>query len=84
MKSAPDLEKLDAPHLRVLARLCGTALARAHARSADSERGTLAKITGYVGSSADEYADFCDALVSFAQTYADVTAQDRRLLASAS
>jgi uncharacterized protein (DUF2252 family) len=83
MKSAPDLEKLDDAHLRVFARLCGTVLARAHARSADSARGTLGKISGYVGSSADEYADFCHAIVSFAQAYAEVTAQDRELLASA-
>jgi uncharacterized protein (DUF2252 family) len=84
MKSAPDLDDLDHPALNLFARLCGTTLARAHARSADSVRGTLGRIAGYVGGSADEYAGFREAVVSFAHAYADVTAEDRRLLASAS
>ena len=84
MKSAPELEDLDHAALSVFARLCGTALARAHARSADSVRGTLDRISAYVGASPDEYTDFRAGVVSFAQTYADVTAQDRQRLASAS
>jgi uncharacterized protein (DUF2252 family) len=81
-KSAPELAELDAPALTVFARLCGTALARAHARSPDAEGETLARISGYIGRPDDGYTGFRDAVTAFARTYADVTAQDREALAA--
>ncbi len=56
------------------ARLCGSTLARAHARSADA-----AILSGYMGKS----GKFDDALASFAMAYADRTKKDYDKLAKA-
>jgi uncharacterized protein (DUF2252 family) len=80
MKAAPDLDELDFARLRLLARLCGTTLARAHARSASSVDGTLVRMSGYIGGSPKEYSGFRDAVTVFADTYAAVTSGDRRVL----
>ena len=55
--------------------LCGTALARAHARSGDAER-----IAGYLGSS----SAFDTAIADFAMAYADQVESDWRLFIEAS
>jgi len=81
MKAAPDMDELDFGGLLLLARLCGTTLARAHARSASSVDGTLIRMSGYIGGSPKEYAGFRDAVTAFAVTYAAVTSYDRRVLA---
>jgi uncharacterized protein (DUF2252 family) len=56
------------------AKLCGWALARAHARS-----GEPAKISGYLGSS----DKFDDAIARFASAYADQTERDHKVLKKA-
>jgi uncharacterized protein (DUF2252 family) len=78
LKGAPDLEKIDGPELVALGRLCGTTLARAHARSASSAEGQLRLMSGYIG----DGDQLCDAVVRFAHTYAGITTRDRELLAS--
>jgi uncharacterized protein (DUF2252 family) len=78
MKGAPELDELEGPDLVALGRLCGTALARAHARSASSAEGQLQRMSAYMRDS-DE---LCEAVVRFARTYADVTTHDRELLAT--
>ena len=80
MKGGPELEELEALDLVALGRLCGTTLARAHARSASSIEGRLRKMSAYIG----DAGELCDAVVKFAHTYADVTTRDRELLASRS
>jgi hypothetical protein len=79
MKGAPELEDLEALDLVALGRLCGTTLARAHARSASSAEGQLQRMSAYVGDS----VELCpDAVVKFAHTYAGVTTRDRDLVGS--
>jgi uncharacterized protein (DUF2252 family) len=78
MKGAPELDELEGPDLVALGRLCGTALARAHARSASSVEGQLNQMSAYVR----DFEELCDAVVRFAHSYADVTTRDRKLLAS--
>jgi uncharacterized protein (DUF2252 family) len=78
MKSAPDLSKLERDDLPTYARLCGTTLARAHARSADGA--TIAAIGSCLAAARK---DFRDAVVAFACTYADVSRDDQALLRDA-
>ena len=84
MKSAPDLtdEELGHRDLVVFARLCGTTLARAHARSA--EGANIDDINDAVGDGTHDRGAFRDALVQFGCTYADVSSADQdRLRTSA-
>ena len=64
MKVSAIVEGWDVDMLRAYGRVCGWALARAHARSGDA-----AKISGYMGSS----ATFDDAIYEFTVDYADRT-----------
>ena len=79
MKWAPDPAEFSEANLASYARLCATALARAHARGADPASGSLAQISGYIADSSG-HRRFADAVAEFAFTYADVTAQDRKAL----
>ncbi|MDF3146404.1 MULTISPECIES: DUF2252 domain-containing protein [unclassified Streptomyces] len=67
-------ETMDAETLGLFARLCGAALARAHARSGDP-----IAIAAYLGRG----DTFDRALVQFAQAYADQNERDHRALADA-
>jgi hypothetical protein len=80
MKTAPDLtdEKLGHADLVVFARLCGTTLARAHART--PEGASINEINGAIGSNARHRAAFRDAVVQFGSAYADVSGADQELL----
>jgi uncharacterized protein (DUF2252 family) len=69
MKTSAIIEDFDAADLRAYGRVCGWALARAHARSGDA-----AMIAGYMGSS----EVFDDALCEFAVDYADQAQRDHR------
>ena len=69
MKTSAIIEDFDATDLRAYSRVCGWALARAHARSGDP-----AKIAGYLGSS----KVFDDAMCDFAVAYADQAQRDHR------
>lgn len=73
-KESADVSTMDATQLRVYGQLCGWTLARAHARSGD--RVTLA---GYLGT--DDKFD--QAMVEFAEAYADQNAQDFKALQDA-
>ncbi|MCX4695699.1 DUF2252 domain-containing protein [Streptomyces sp. NBC_01408] len=74
MKGSAVVETMAPDMLRQYAELCGTALARAHARSGDR-----IAIAGYLGS-----ADTFDrAIADFALRYADQTVQDHALLTAA-
>jgi uncharacterized protein (DUF2252 family) len=73
-KLSPLVEDFDAGDLRAYGRICGWALARAHARSGDA-----AMIAGYMGSS----ETFDDALCEFANEYADQNGLDHRALVKA-
>ncbi|MFE0729013.1 DUF2252 domain-containing protein [Streptomyces antibioticus] len=74
VQGAADIDGMDPADLRAYARLCGTALARAHARSGD--RFALA---GYLGR-----ADTFDrAVAEFALAYADQNAADHGTLRAA-
>ncbi len=68
------VEDFDAGDLRAYGRICGWALARAHARSGDA-----AMIAGYMGSS----EAFDDAICEFADEYADQNRLDHRVLVEA-
>jgi uncharacterized protein (DUF2252 family) len=74
MKISAPVEDFDAGHLRAYGRMCGWALARAHARSGDA-----ATIAGYMGSS----EAFDDAICEFADEYADQNRLDHRALVKA-
>jgi thiamine monophosphate kinase len=65
---------MKAANLKGFARLCGLALARAHARSGDA-----AVLTGYMGKS----TAFEDALADFSVVYADQNERDHAALAAA-
>jgi NAD(P)H-dependent flavin oxidoreductase YrpB (nitropropane dioxygenase family) len=69
MKTTAIIDDFDAADLRAYGRVCGWALARAHARSGDA-----AAIAGYMGSS----EVFDDALCEFAVEYADQAQRDHR------
>ena len=73
-KMSPVIEDFDAGDLRAYGRMCGWALARAHARSGDA-----AMIAGYMGSS----EVFDDAICEFAHEYADQNRLDHRALVKA-
>jgi uncharacterized protein (DUF2252 family) len=62
MKGSADVPAMSSIQLANYSRICGWALARAHARSGDA-----AMISGYLGSG----AEFDKAIVTFAQHYAD-------------
>jgi uncharacterized protein (DUF2252 family) len=74
MKISPLIEGFDVDDLRVYGRVCGWALARAHARSGDA-----AMIAGYMGSS----ETFDEAICEFAVEYADQNRLDYRALVKA-
>lgn len=73
-KIKPVIEIMKATNLKNYARLCGTALARAHARSGDA-----AVLTGYMGKS----TAFEDALADFSVAYADQNERDYAALVAA-
>ena len=66
-KGSVDVENINASDLAYLARVCGWTLARAHARSGDP-----VAIASYLGSS----KSFDEALVEFAERYADQNEND--------
>jgi uncharacterized protein (DUF2252 family) len=74
MKGSMSVPLMDPEQLDYYARLCGWALARAHARTA---RATV--ISGYLGNS----EDFDRAIADFAIAYADQNEKDYRLLLEA-
>ena len=74
MKVSAIIEGFDAADLRAYGRVCGWALARAHARSGDA-----AMIAGYLGSS----GAFDDAMREFAIEYADQAQRDYRAFVKA-
>jgi uncharacterized protein (DUF2252 family) len=74
MKFSYDLSTLGPGQFVTQAELCGTALARAHARTGDP-----AGIGGYLGSG----AVFDESVARFAEAYADQTEQDFRQLRTA-
>ena len=73
-KLSVDLEALREPGLLVTARVCGWALARAHARS-----GNAAGIAAYMGTS----GRFERSMLEFAEAYADQTEHDHATLVAA-
>ena len=74
MKIRMPLDTPDPAVLAYFAEVCGWAVARAHARSGDP-----AMIAGYIGSN----ATFDDAMVKFAEKYADQTESDYAVLKKA-
>lgn len=74
MKTSAIIEDFSASDLRAYGRVCGWALARAHARSGDP-----AMIAGYLGSS----EVFDDAMSDFAVAYADQAERDHRAFVKA-
>jgi len=68
MKISAELETFDAEAFAAYARLCGRALARAHAKSS----GHASQISGYIGKS-DALAE---ALVKYAKSYCDQNDRD--------
>jgi len=74
MKGSMSVPDMDAPQLNYYGRLCGWALARAHART-----GRATVISGYLGSS----EDFDHAIADFAVSYAEQNERDYRLLLEA-
>ncbi|MGH8608612.1 MAG: DUF2252 family protein [Gammaproteobacteria bacterium] len=73
-KIKPVVEVMKPSNLKNYARLCGLALARAHARSGDA-----VVLSGYLG----ENENFEDALSDFALAYADQNERDHAALISA-
>ena len=73
-KIKPVVEIMKAANLKGYARLCGMALARAHARTGDA-----AVLTGYMGKS----SAFEDALADFSVAYADQNERDYDALVAA-
>ncbi|PYC78562.1 DUF2252 domain-containing protein [Streptomyces tateyamensis] len=74
MKGSAEVEQMTPGGLRQYAALCGTALARAHARSGDR-----IAISGYLGAS----DAFDQAIAEFAMRYADQTEADHAALVAA-
>jgi hypothetical protein len=75
-KIKPLIETFDAQQLDVYATLCGWVLARAHAKVSE----LAATISGYLGSSSDE---FDKAMGKFALAYADQAERDHAALKAA-
>lgn len=73
-KGSADLETIDASSLKIYAAVCGWTLALAHARSGDADA-----IADYLGGS----DRFDDALVEFADRYADQNERDHQALRQA-
>jgi hypothetical protein len=73
-KIKPVIEIMKPANLKNYARLCGTVLARAHARSGDP-----AVLTGYMGKS----TAFEDAMAEFGVAYAQQNEQDHACLIDA-
>ncbi|HXV92114.1 MAG TPA: DUF2252 family protein, partial [Pseudonocardia sp.] len=73
-KASFDVEAMAPGGMRMYAELCGWTLARAHARSGDR-----IAIAAYLGSS----SSFDQAIVRFAQAYADRNERDHRALLEA-
>jgi hypothetical protein len=73
-KIKPVVEIMKVANSKAYARLCGMALARAHARSGD-----VAVLTGYMGNS----TAFEDALADFSVAYADQNERDHAALVAA-
>jgi uncharacterized protein (DUF2252 family) len=74
MKGSAEVATLSPAELALWASSCGWALARAHARSGDR-----VQIAAYLGAS----AAFDDAIVAFAEAYADQTERDYRTFLAA-
>lgn len=74
-KIKPLIESMDAPLLTHYAKMCGWALARAHAKGGNAEQ----RITGYLGKS----DKFDKAMGDFAIAYADQTERDHATLKAA-
>src|SRR5262249_51170302 len=74
LKGSVPFESVDPTGLVLYARVCGGTLARAPARSGDSDQ-----LAGYLGNS----DTFDQALADFAEAYADQTEHDHRLLQAA-
>ena len=74
MKASAKIERLSSAELALYARVCGLALARAHARSGDR-----VQIAGYLGKS----ERFDEAIADFAEAYADQTERDHAALCAA-
>ncbi|MHC8355913.1 DUF2252 domain-containing protein [Pseudomonas sp. LB3P81] len=68
MKVSAELETFDAEAFAAYGRICGRALARAHAKSS----GQAAQISGYIGKS----ESLADALFKYAQRYTEQNEQD--------
>jgi uncharacterized protein (DUF2252 family) len=73
-KYSPAIERFGPDELTLFARLCGWALARAHARSGDP-----IALAAYLGKS----ETFAHAIADFAEAYADQTERDHAALADA-
>jgi hypothetical protein len=73
-KIKPVVEIMKSANLTGYARLCGRALARAHARSGDT-----VVLSGYMGKS----TTFEDALADFSEAYADQNERDHAALVAA-
>jgi uncharacterized protein (DUF2252 family) len=73
-KVSADLTTMTADQMRLYAEMCGWTLARAHARS-----GNRKEIAGYLGTG----RVFADALVTFAESYADQNDSDYRAVQQA-
>ena len=74
MKGSAEVERMSPEELAIYARLCGWALARAHARSGDR-----AKMSAYLGKS----GRFDEAIADFAEAYADQNERDHAALLAA-
>lgn len=74
MKLSIEIDKLSAPEFEEYVRLCGWALARAHAKSGDAS-----VLSGYIGSS----NQFDQALAQFGTAYADQVERDFETLSAA-
>jgi uncharacterized protein (DUF2252 family) len=75
VKIKPALEIMDTTFLTGYGKMCGWALARAHAKAGDSEQ----TISGYLGNT----DNFDEAMGSFAVAYADQTERDHAALKAA-
>jgi uncharacterized protein (DUF2252 family) len=73
-KGSADIDRMSAKELATYARMCGWTLARAHARSGDR-----IAIASYLGSG----SAFDEAIVAFAETYADQNERDHQALVEA-
>jgi len=75
VKIRPAVEAMEAGTLKYYGKMCGWALARAHAKAGNVEQ----KISGYLGKS----ENFDEAMGSFAVAYADQTERDHAALKAA-